>query len=101
MDFSGVMRNGGSAMGTKGAKLCIEKELLNVQLNLENNYKENAYDAYLNVKAMIESFFEQGEISKWAYKRYIRKLKKYDEIYAEDEENPENEENPEDKKDIS
>ena len=85
----------------KGAKLCIEKELLNVQLNLENNYKENAYDAYLNVKAMIESFFEQGEISKWAYKRYIRKLKKYDEIYAEDEENPENEENPEDKKDIS
>ena len=78
MDFSGVMRNGGSAMGNKGAKLCIEKELLNVQLNLENNYKENAYDAYLNVKAMIESFFEQGEISKWAYKRMrkIRRTKK-------------------------
>lgn len=76
-------------MGNKGAKLCIEKELLNLQLNLENNYKENAYDAYLNVKAMIESFFEQGEISKWAYKRYKGKLKKYDEVYAEDEENEE------------
>ncbi len=73
-------------MGNSGAKLCIEKELLNVQLNLENNYKENAYDAYLNVSAMIESFYEQGEISKWAYKRFKKQLKKYDDIYSEDEE---------------
>ena len=80
-------------MGDKGAKLCIEKELLNVQLNLENNYKENAYDAYLNVKAMIESFFEQGEISSWAYKRYKRKLKRYDEIYEAEDENGAEEEN--------
>ena len=82
-------------MGNKGAKLCIEKELLNLQLNLENNYKENAYDSYLNVSAMIESFFEQGEISKWAYNRYKRKMQRYDEIYSE------NEENAGDKKDVS
>ena len=74
------------AMGNSGAKLVIEKELLNVQLNLENNYKENAYDAYLNVSAMIESFYEQGEISKWAYKSFKKKLKKYDDIYAEEKE---------------
>ncbi len=80
-------------MGNSQAKLFIEKELLNVQLNLENNYKENAYDAYLNVSAMIESFYEQGEISKWTYKNFKKKLQKYDEIYAEEsEENAEAEE---------
>lgn len=68
-------------MGSSGAKLCIEKELLNVQLNLENNYKENAYDAYLNVSSMIESFYEQGEISKWSYKGFKKRLKQYDDIY--------------------
>lgn len=76
-------------MGNSEAKLCIEKELLNLQLNLENNYKENAYDAYLNVSAMIESFYEQGEISKWTYGSFKKKLKKYDAIYAKEEETEE------------
>ncbi|MFQ9933425.1 MAG: hypothetical protein ACLRVQ_03225 [Lachnospiraceae bacterium] len=73
-------------MGSSEAKLFIEKEMLNMQLNLENNYKDNAYDAYLNVSAMVESFYEQGEISKWTYKGFKKKLKKYDDIYMEKEE---------------
>ncbi len=82
-------------MGNKGAKLCIEKELFSLQLNLENNYKDEAYEAYLNVKGMLESFFEQGEISKWAYKRYKKKMRKYDDIYAEDRKNEEDTETEE------
>lgn len=72
-------------MGSSEAKLVIEKELLNVQLNIENNYKENAFDSYLNVSAMIESFYDQGEISKWAYNSFKKKIKRYDDIYAEKE----------------
>ena len=71
-------------MGSSEAKLFIEKELLNLQLNLENNYKEKAYDAYLNVSAMVESFYEQKEISKWSYKGFKKRLKKYDDIYEKE-----------------
>lgn len=72
-------------MGSSEAKLFIERELMRLQLNLENNYKEEAYDAYINVSAMVESFYEQREISKWSYNRFKKKLKKYDEIYEEKE----------------
>lgn len=73
-------------MGRSEAKLFIEKELLGLQLNLENNYKEEAYDAYLNVSAMVESFYDQGEISRWSYKKFKKALEKYDEMYNEDKE---------------
>lgn len=71
-------------MGSSEAKIIIEKELLNVQLNLENNYKETAYDAYLGVSAMVESFYDQGEISRWAYNRFKKKLKSYDKLYEKE-----------------
>lgn len=75
---------------SSGARLCIDKEILNLELNMENNYKDKAYESYLSSKDMIESFYEQGQISKWRYGRYNKKMKKYDEIYRD-----ENEENVE------
>ncbi len=73
-------------MGNSAARLFIEKEMLDLQLNLENNYKDNAYEAYLNVLGMLESFYEQGEISNWRFKRYKRQMKKYDDVYKDMEE---------------
>ena len=35
---------------------------------------------------MLDSFFEQGEISKWYYGKMKKKLKKYDVIYNPEEE---------------
>ena len=72
-------------MGNSGAKLVIDKEMMTMELNLENNYKDKAYEAYLNVKAMIESFYEQKEISIFTYKSYKKKMKKYDNIYEKTE----------------
>ncbi len=72
-------------MGNSAARLFIEKEMLDLQLNLENNYKDNAYESYLNVLGMLESFYEQKEISKWRFKRYKRQMKRYDDIYNMEE----------------
>ena len=82
-------------MSDSGAKLVIEKEFMQFELNLQNNYKDIAYENYKEVHAMIDSFHEQGEISNWYFKRMKKKLKKYDEIYqleTEKEEKTENEE---------
>jgi hypothetical protein len=70
-------------MGNGNAKLVIDKEFFSMQLYAENNYKDNAYDSYLNVKGMIESFYEQSVISGWAYKSYKKKLKKYEEYFEQ------------------
>ncbi len=63
------------------AKLLIEKEFMQFELNLQNNYKDLAKDCYDKTLDMMESFHEQGEISEWFYKRMRKKLKKYDDLY--------------------
>lgn len=73
-------------MRDNGAKLVIEREFMQFELNLQNNYKDLAYQNYMEVHDMLDSFFEQNEISKWYYKRMKKKLKKYDELYKEPEE---------------
>lgn len=75
-------------MGDNGAKLLIEKKFMQFELNLQNNYKDLAFQNYTEVHGMLDSFFEQGEISKWYFRRMKKKLKKYDAIY-EPEEAPE------------
>lgn len=75
-------------MGDSGAKILIEKEFMQFELNLSNNYKAHSQEEYDKVCDMLESFFEQGEISKMYYKHMKKKLKKYDEEFGttEDEE---------------
>lgn len=47
-------------MSDSGAKLVIEKEFMQFELNLQNNYKDIAYENYQEVHAMLDSFHEQG-----------------------------------------
>lgn len=73
-------------MRDNGAKLMIEKKFMQFELNLQNNYKDLAYEEYLEVHDMLDSFLEQNEISKWYYGRMKKKLKKkYDWIYQTEE----------------
>ena len=76
-------------MGGSEAKLYIEKEFLQFELNLENNYKDIAFENYTKVHDMLDSFFEQGNITNGYYKRMKKKLKKYDKIYHPEEEDQE------------
>lgn len=73
-------------MGDNGAKIVIEKELLQFELNLQNNYKDLAYEKYKEVHAMLDSFLEQGEITERYYKKMKKSMKKYDDIYNPQEE---------------
>lgn len=74
-------------MRDDSAKILIEKTFMQFELNLQNNYKELAYEEYLKVHDMLDSFREQDEISKWYYDRMKKKLKKkYDWIYQPEEE---------------
>jgi len=50
-------------MVDNGAKIVIEKELMQFELNLQNNYKDLAYQGYTEVHAMLDSFLEQGKIN--------------------------------------
>ena len=73
-------------MADNGAKIVIERELMQFELNLQNNYKDLAYKGYTEVHAMLDSFLEQGEINERYYKRMKKKMKKYDKIYHPEEE---------------
>lgn len=68
-------------MGSNSGKLMIESEFMQFELNLQNNYKDKAYQNYIKVHDMLDSFLEQGEISRWYYGRMKKKLKKYDVLY--------------------
>ena len=72
-------------MGDSGAKLLVETEYMQFELNLQNNYKDLAYQHYAKTHEMLDSFLEQGEISKWFYGRMKKKLKKYDVLYQQDD----------------
>lgn len=76
-------------MGDNGAKLVIDKEFMQFELNLQNNYKDLAFQNYTKVHELLDGFYEQGEISKWYYGRMKKRLKKYDEIYHPEEEDEE------------
>ncbi len=76
-------------MGGSEGKLYIEKEFLQFELNLQNNYKDIAFENYTKVHDMLDSFLEQGNITTGYYKRMKKKLKKYDEIYHPKEEEQE------------
>lgn len=68
-------------MGNSTAKLLLEKELFTLERFNENNYKDSAYDSYRNLLGMLESFLQEKVISKWTYKKYKKKLLKYDDYF--------------------
>ena len=76
-------------MGDNGAKLVIDKEFMQFELNLQNNYKDLAFQNYTKVHELLDGVYEQGGIAKWYYGRMKKRLKKYDEIYHPEEEDEE------------
>jgi hypothetical protein len=72
-------------VGDKGGKVLIEREFMQFELNLQNNYKDLAFEGYRKVHDMLDSFLEQGEISNWYYRHMKKKMIKYDEIYKTQE----------------
>lgn len=52
-------------MADNGAKIVIEKELMQFELNLQNNYKDLAYQGYTEVHAIsLTVFWSRGKSMK-------------------------------------
>ena len=62
-------------MSDSGAKLVIEKEFMQFELNLQNNYKDIAYENYQEVHAMLDSFHEQGGDFKLVLQKNEKEIK--------------------------
>lgn len=68
-------------MPDKGAKLVVEKRLLQFELNLQNNYKDLAESEYWELLEILDTFLEEKKISERYYRSIKKKLKKYDALY--------------------
>lgn len=80
-------------MNDQSAKLDIEETFFQFELNLQNNYKDIAYEQYKKVHELLDDYFEQGKITKWYYRKFKKKMKIYDVNYGTVSENETIEEN--------
>lgn len=56
---------------------CIEKALNEIQMNLENNYKDLAIKAYNDAVTLIEEYHTDGKIDDKSYDKYKEELSVY------------------------
>ncbi len=63
--------------GNKKVQKQIEILISELQLYLENNYKDLAIKARKDATSLIESCYEQGEINDKSYKKYKGILSEY------------------------
>ena len=58
-------------------KESIENKFKELQMNLENNYKDLAIDARKDLEETLERLHESGELKEKYYKKYKEKLDDY------------------------
>ncbi len=63
----------------KNTKKAIEKSLNEIQINLENNYKDLAITAYKKSSELIENAHQSNSIDDKAYNKYKSQLDTYSE----------------------
>lgn len=74
-------------MDKKTFKLFIEQKELEVQLNLENNYREDAYSNFKEYRDLVNRYLEEGYISEKKFeKTYGKKVERWEEIFEPKEE---------------
>ena len=64
-------------MLSRDLKHQIEKSFNEIQINLENNYKDLAIAAKKNTEEVLGSLHESGELADKYYKKYSEKLEGY------------------------
>ena len=62
----------------KKAKAQIEEKIEDIQLNLENNYRKPAAEAYKAAQRSVEEYFAEGHINEKDYKEYKKWLSEYE-----------------------
>lgn len=55
----------------------LEKAFWELQMNLENNYKDLAISAYREVIRLMEDRKRSGSLSEREYKKYVEQLEEY------------------------
>lgn len=69
-------------MDKKTHKLLLEQRELEVQLNLENNYREEAYENFKEFRQLAEGYLEAGYIKEKKYnKTYKIKIERLEDIF--------------------
>lgn len=66
------------------AKQDIEEKELRFSLNLENNYKKEAYQGFVVYVKAIEEHHKSGEISDKSYAKYKKKMEEYGDLLGID-----------------
>lgn len=57
----------------------LEEKLNNIQVNLENNYKDEAHKAYREAKELFEEIVKNGELKDKQIELYTKKLSEFEE----------------------
>ncbi len=69
-------------MDKKEYLLVVESKELETQLNLENNYREEAYEHFIDYRNAVNKCVELGYISEKKYKRkYQKRMEFWEEIF--------------------
>jgi len=78
-------------MNKKMYKLFLEKKELEVQLNLENNYKTEAYENFKEYRRLAKEYLEKGFIKEKKYNKTLGlKIERWEKIFEPKEESEEN-----------
>lgn len=57
----------------------LEEKLNNIQVNLENNYKDEAHKAYREAKELFEEIVANGDLKDKQIELYTKKLCEFEE----------------------
>lgn len=57
----------------------LEEKLNNIQVNLENNYKDEAHKAYREAKKLFEEIVTNGDLKDKQIELYTKKLSEFEE----------------------
>ncbi|MBE5940353.1 MAG: hypothetical protein E7266_08140 [Lachnospiraceae bacterium] len=83
-------------MDKKTMKLFIEQKEMEVQLNLENNYREEAYENFKDFRELVYKYLEAGYIKEKKFdKSYGKRIELWEDIFEPKEEETEFEEDSE------
>lgn len=55
----------------------LDKVYQELQMNLENNYKDLAKESFKQAELLLNTLYEEGKIKGRAYEKYKQKLEEY------------------------
>lgn len=75
-------------MDKKTHKFLLEQREMEVALNLENNYRDEAYKNFIEYRNLAKSYLEEGYIKQKKYdKTYKIKIERLEDIFEPEEDN--------------